>query len=51
VVANLGGEVKRFQFSAHTRTPYAKDLLSDRPIGAEGVIDLGPYQIVWAEAK
>ncbi|MBL7042999.1 MAG: sugar phosphorylase [Pirellulaceae bacterium] len=50
VAANLGSEVKRFKFSTHTRTPYAKDLLSDRPIGAEGVIDLEPYQIVWAEA-
>ena len=51
VVANLGSEVKRFQFSAHTRTPYAKDLLSEKPIDAEGVVELEPYQIVWAEAE
>lgn len=50
VVANFSAQPKRFQYSAQTQTRYARDLISGKPIGEHGVVDLEPYQIVWAEA-
>lgn len=50
VAANFSGQPKRFQYSSHTQTCYAKDLISGKPIGDRAAVDLEPYQIVWAEA-
>jgi len=50
VAANFSDQPKRFQYSDHTQARYDKDLISGNPIGDHGVVDLEPYQTVWAKA-
>ncbi len=50
VAANFSGQPKQFRYSDHTQSRYDRDLISGEPVGGRGIVDLGPYQIVWAEA-
>jgi len=51
VIANLSDHEKRFQYSPHTEMRPSKDLLSGEPVGADGLVHLEPFQVVWAEAE
>lgn len=50
VAANFSDQPKKFQYSTHTQSRYDRDLVSGSPIDDHGVIDLEPYQTVWANA-